>query len=187
MILKKLFIYDNDILFDILSEIKENLSFEPLKINKKNFKDQNVQNNSDFLIISRDKSEINKNHIYFNEFPTKLEKIIQFINLSFLKNNFSQQSQIIIGLYILNLNSREIFKDKIKLELTERETNLIIYLKDSPTAVKIEKLQKDVWSYGQKLETHTVETHIYRLRKKIKQKFNDDNFIKSSNEGYSIN
>ena len=187
MILKKLFIYDNDILFDILNEIKENLNFEPIKISKKNLINQNDQNNLDFLIISKNENEIYKNHISFNEFPTKLEKIIQFINLSFLKNKFIQQSQITIGLYTLDLNSREMLKDKTKLELTERETNLIIYLKESNSAVKIEKLQKDVWSYGSKLETHTVETHIYRLRKKIKQKFNDDNFIISSNKGYSIN
>ena len=184
MILKKLFIYDNDILFDILNEIKENLNFEPIKIDKKNLIDQN---DLDFLILSKVENKIYKNHIIFNEFPIKLEKIIQFINLSFLKNKFAQQSQITIGSYTLDLNSREILKDKIKLELTERETNLIIYLKESRSAVKIEKLQKDVWSYGSKLETHTVETHIYRLRKKIKQKFDDDNFIISSNEGYFIN
>ena len=60
-------------------------------------------------------------------------------------------------------------------------------MKKAKGSVKINELQKEVWDYGSKLETHTVETHIYRLRKKIKEKFNDDKFIISSKEGYTIN
>ena len=58
--------------------------------------------------------------------------------------------------------------------------NLILFLKQKSDPVKIDELQKEVWEYGSDLETHTVETHIYRLRKKIKEKFKDDNFIISS-------
>ena len=65
--------------------------------------------------------------------------------------------------------------------------NLILFLKQSPTSVKIDKLEKEVWDYGSELETHTVETHIYRLRKKIKEKFNDEKFILSTKSGYLIN
>ena len=97
------------------------------------------------------------------------------------------QSDINIGEYKLNLNSKEIIKNSKKLDLTEREANLIMYLNSSPSPVKIDQLQKEVWDYGVKLDTHTVETHIYRLRKKIKDKFLDENFIESTKEGYSIN
>ena len=86
----------------------------------------------------------------------------------------------------MNLNSRKISRNNTVTDLTEREINLIIFLRDSPVAVKIDTLQKEVWDYGAKLETHTVETHIYRLRKKIKDIFGDDHFILSSKEGYSI-
>ena len=92
-----------------------------------------------------------------------------------------------IGSYKINLNSREISKNNITLDLTEREINLILFLKKSNSAVNIEELQKEVWDYGSELETHTVETHIYRLRKKIKEKFNDKNFIISLKKGYLIN
>ena len=64
------------------------------------------------------------------------------------------------------MNSREISKNKSTLDLTERETNLIVFLKNSLKPVKINELQKEVWGYGSDLETHTVETHIYRLEKK---------------------
>ena len=87
----------------------------------------------------------------------------------------------------MNLNSRKIIRDDINLDLTERETNLIVYLNKSKLPVKIDELQKEVWEYSSELETHTVETHIYRLRKKMKEKFGDKNFISSLKNGYKIN
>ena len=119
--------------------------------------------------------------------PIRINKIIELINVQFLKNKFNLQSNINIGSYILNLNSRKIIKNNINLDLTEREINLIVYLNKSKLPVKIEELQKEVWRYSYELETHTVETHIYRLRKKIKDKFGDDQFILSLKDGYKIN
>ena len=75
---------------------------------------------------------------------------------------------------------------KKSLNLTEREANIIIFLYNSKKPVKISKLQTEVWGHNSKLETHTVETHIYRLRKKINNSFSDENFIKSSKAGYII-
>ena len=87
----------------------------------------------------------------------------------------------------MNLNSKEISLDNQKLFLTERETNLILFLKNSENPVNINQLQKKVWGHISDLETHTVETHIYRLRKKIKEKFDDSKFIISTQNGYTIN
>ena len=87
----------------------------------------------------------------------------------------------------MNLNKRQISREKKIIKLTEREINLILFLKKTASAVRIDELQKEVWEYSSKLDTHTVETHIYRLRKKIKEEFNDDNFIFSSKKGYLIN
>ena len=111
---------------------------------------------------------------------------MEIININFLKNKFYNQSNIRIGKYNLDLNSRKIsFQDK-NLDLTERETNLIIFIHDKKS-VTIKDLQKNVWNYSPNLETHTVETHIYRLRKKMKEIFEDGNFISNNNNGYSIN
>ena len=88
--------------------------------------------------------------------------------------------------YKLNLNSRKIYSDTTTLDLTERETSIVIFLRSEKKPVKISKLQTEVWGHNSKLETHTVETHIYRLRKKINNIFNDKNFIKSSKLGYTI-
>ena len=184
---KKLIIYEYDSLFNILNEIKENLNFELLRAQENDF--QNIVSNltSDFLIISKKNLEKMNNQIVLTDLPIKMNKIIELINVQFLKNKFNLQSNVSIGSYNLNLNSRKIIKNDVNLDLTERETNIIIYLSKSKTPVKIDELQKEVWEYSYELETHTVETHIYRLRKKMREKFSDENFISSLKNGYKIN
>ena len=184
---KKLIIYEYDSLFNILNEIKENLNFEPIRAQENDF--QNIVSNltSDFLIISKKNLEKINNQIILRELPIKMNNFIELINVQYLKNKFNLQSNINIGSYNLNLNSRKIIKNDTDLDLTERETNIIIYLIKSKMPVKIDELQKEVWGYSSELETHTVETHIYRLRKKMKEKFGDENFISSLKNGYKIN
>ena len=117
--------------------------------------------------------------------PIKFEKLIEIINIKFLKNKFLDQSHIKLGEYNLDLNSRKISLANKNLSLTERETNLIIFIKEKKN-VTIKELQKMVWDYSPDLDTHTVETHIYRLRKKMKETFGDEDFISNTNDGYSI-
>ena len=88
---------------------------------------------------------------------------------------------------MIDLNSREIKNNNARLKLTEKEINTIIYLSNSSTTVSINELQEKVWSYQSDIETHTVETHIYRLRKKILNNFSDKEFIISKKNGYQIN
>ena len=73
-----------------------------------------------------------------------------------------------------------------KLKLTEKEINSIMYLFKIKKSVKVQELQLEVWGYHSQLETHTVETHIYRLRKKILETFNEKQFLKSTTSGYQI-
>ena len=187
MSLKKLIIFEHSLLFNILNEISEVLNFDLIQADKNNINDIQKKFKSDFLIISKEKNSINSNHLVLENLPLKIYKIIEIMNVEFLKKKFNLQSDLTIGSYNLNLNSRQISKKSIKLNLTEREGNLIIFLNKSTSPVSVDTLQKEVWEYGSELETHTVETHIYRLRKKIKERFNDNNFIISSKEGYIIN
>ena len=78
------------------------------------------------------------------------------------------------------------FDGKNELNLTEKEADIIIFLKKSEKSISINELQTKVWGHSSKLDTHTVETHIYRLRKKISNKFNNHGFIKSTKLGYNI-
>ena len=183
---QNLIIYDFNELFSILREIKSNLNFNLLNVSKKEFSELKLDNLSSYLIITKKKIQNLENQIVLNNYPLKITKIIEIININFLKIKFIQQSDIDLGFYKLNLNSRKIFNDKNELNLTEKEANIIIFLKKSEKPVSIDELQKEVWGHSSKLDTHTVENHIYRLRKKISSKFNNHDFIKSTKLGYNI-
>jgi len=139
------------------------------------------------IILKKPSKKINeKNVIVFEELPNRIDKIIDKINIHLIKQKYNLQSNLKIGEYYLDLNSRTIFKNQKKLNLTEREIDILIFLSKQKEPQKIDILQNKVWNYSSNLETHTVETHIYRLRKKIKDTFNDDNFIISKKDGYII-
>ena len=181
---ENLVIYDFKILYEILSEINNYINFKLISVDK--ISDLNLKDQNDYLLISNKKIKNIENQITLNNFPIDIIKLIESINIKFLKKKYSQQSEIDIGDYKLNLNSRKIFNGTRSLNLTEREANIVIYIYNSKKPVKISKLQTEVWGHNSKLETHTVETHIYRLRKKINDIFEDNNFIKSSKSGYVI-
>ena len=178
-----LVIYDFKILYEILSELENHINFNLLNIKK--LVELDSKNLNNFLIISGKKQNI-ENQIIVDQFPIDINRLVELININFLKKKYNQQSEIDLGTYKLNLNSRKIFNEKNSLNLTERETNIVIFLYNSKNPVKISKLQTEVWGHNSKLETHTVETHIYRLRKKMNNIFSDENFIKSSKAGYII-
>jgi len=180
-----LIIYEYQILYQILNEVSESLNFDIVQSNNKDLKEFKYDPKSNYLIISNKEVEGIKNNLIIDNIPIRFEKLIEMINMNFLKNKFLDQSYINIGEYNLDLNSRKISLGNKSLNLTERETNLIIFIKDKKN-VTIKELQKMVWDYSPDLETHTVETHIYRLRKKMKETFGDENFILNTSNGYSI-
>ena len=180
-----LIIYEYQILYQILNEISESLNFEITQSNSKDLKELKYDLKNNYLIISKKKIEGIKNSLILENVPIKFEKLIEIINIKFLKNKFLDQSYINIGEYNLDLNSRKNSLGNKSLNLTERETNLIIFIKDKKK-VTIKELQKMVWDYSPDLETHTVETHIYRLRKKMKETFGNESFILNTSNGYSI-
>mgnify|MGYP001429320545 CR=1 FL=1 len=183
---QNLVIYDFNIIYDILKEIEDYLNFNLIKIDKSKLNSQKIKNQENFLIISKKEIAGFKNQIIINQFPLEISKLVESINIKFLKKIYNQQSEIDLGSYKLNLNSRKIFNKTNSLDLTEREANIIAFLKKLKKPVKISQLQTEVWGHNSKLETHTVETHIYRLRKKVLETFNDNSFIVSSKLGYTI-
>ncbi len=181
-----LVIYDFKTLYEILKEIEKYLNFNLINIEKSMINELYINKNQNHLIITNKKIKDIDEQIFISKFPINLTKLIESINIRFLKKRYNQQSDIDLGKYKLNLNSRKMYDGNISLDLTEREANIIIFLKNSKKPVKVSKLQTEVWSHNSQLETHTVETHIYRLRKKINEIFKDKHFIKSSKLGYTI-
>ena len=118
MIKKTLFVYNSLNLFHILDEIKKNFYFELEYIDAKNYKKINFEQYKNYLIISTNHDEKIKNCIIIDSLPTKLIKLVEIINLSFLKKQFKNQSEYKIGKYTLDLNSRRIYFENNNLSLT---------------------------------------------------------------------
>ena len=186
-------IIDFPVLYNVLFEVKDFLNFEVINYENENafFEKIEKQNSiKNYTIVAKNllnnKNINEKSIIYLDNIPINFISLIDKINTNLLKQRFSFQSNINIKDYNLNLNSRVISKEENELKLTEREIEIILFLNERKKPQNINILQKEVWSYTTDLETHTVETHIYRLRKKISNKFKDSDFILSSKEGYSI-
>ena len=187
MITQNLIIYKNKSLYHIFEEIGFDLNFKINFIDNNNSLNNEIKVLDNYLILSNKKYLNSSNFIVLNNLPINIFKLIEKINIEFLKLQFSNQSEVKLNDYTINLNSREMIAYNKKVKLTEKEINTIIYLSKSSKPVDIDELQKKVWSYKTDIETHTVETHIYRLRKKILNTFNDSKFIMSKKNGYQIN
>ena len=186
-------IIDFPVLYNVLFEVKEFLNFEVVNHESINVFLEKIQKDSstkNSIIVTKNffnHKDINqKSIIHLDNKPINFLSLIDRVNTNLLKQKYSFQSSINIKDYTLNLNSRVISQKKNELKLTEREIDIILFLKDQKKPQNINILQKEVWSYSENLETHTVETHVYRLRKKISDTFKDENFIISLKEGYSI-
>jgi len=184
--IQNLIIYKFTSLYHILEELSLDLNFKIIFVDSESSLNDEVKNLNNYLIVADKRYPKIGHQFILDGIPINIFKLVEKINIEFLKLQFNSQSQIKVNNYNIDLNSREIFKENTKLKLTEKEINTITYLSKSNKAVSINELQKKVWSYQLDTETHTVETHIYRLRKKFLNTFNDNEFIISKKDGYQI-
>ena len=198
MIKQNINIVNYQTLYNILEEIKTYLSFNIFNyFDEKEFLKHLKTNEIDikkslFLVKKKDKFfyknlKINKNQIFeIPDLPINLYSLIEKINIQLIKQRYNYQSKVFLKNYVLDINSREIIKENKRLKLTEREIDTILFLGNKIKPQNIKTLLSEVWGYMPESETHTVETHIYRLRKKIADTFNDNDFILSHDDGYLI-
>tara|TARA_B100000780_G_scaffold57095_1_gene36223 strand:+ start:33 stop:629 length:597 start_codon:yes stop_codon:yes gene_type:complete len=193
-----IYIVDFPNLHNILSEVKNLFNFKIKNFTSfKLFLEANectqVNDINSIIIVNKknqkfllSKKTLDKNILIIDELPLRIEKLIYKINIQLIKQHYNIQSKINVKGYTLDLNKRIIKSQSQELRLTEKEINVILFLLKSEKAQSINNLQESVWKYSRGLETHTVETHIYRMRKKFLEKFNDNNFINSINNAYKI-
>ena len=198
MITRKVFLINFQSLYTILNEISDLIQYEFIAMNKKDFtkleNDKIIESLEGHIfivenenIIKNSKILLKNNYMVLNKTPIQLIKFIEKLNILFLNINYKNNSNIYINDYVINTNIKTIFKNDLSLKLTEKELKILKFLnlkKNSPQS--IQSLENEIWKYTQELETHTVETHIYRLRKKIEEKFLDSDFIKSNKLGYYL-
>ena len=140
---QNLIIYDFENLFNILDEIKDRFSYKIINA-KSDLDTQIFDNSSDYLIITQNQTPNMPNQLILDNFPLKIEKILEMINVNFLKKKFSRQSDIQIGDFKKNMNSRILSNKKKELSLTEKEAEIIIFLNNSKVPVNINKLQESI-------------------------------------------
>ena len=205
-------IYGNQIFSEIMKELKifskYSIKFyNDLNLFKKDAQDRNQL--SIFFITEINKMDYEKlGKVYFpliiiaessalkntlsSKFTEKLVMPFSVLDLQkkvvslLSKYNYKKSSLINLRSYIIDKNERKIIKNNLELQLTEKEINFLILFSESDKPLSRNLVLKKVWHYSLLSETHTIETHIHRLRKKILEKFNDNNFIKNNDEGYYI-
>ena len=183
MIKQNLIIYSNPILYDILKELEKEINYNVEQILSETELDNKEL--SECLILSSKQGNKFLNEIKL-EFPLTISKLIEKVNIQFIKLKTKEKSSMFLGKYEIDLNSRMLNLNSNSISLTEKEINLLIFLSKSKDPVSINKLQEEVWSYKNEVETHTVETHIHRLRKKILNELKRDDFILSDKRGYYL-
>ena len=181
-------------LYEIFDDLKENLPFKTIKFKNENdfLKDNSLDKRKSLIILNK-KTKLLFNHglhesniLYLNDLPLSFEKLLEKININLIKLRYGLQSKINIKDFQLDVNSKHLSKLGLTLKLTEKEIEIILYLNKKKINCDIADLQKNIWGYSTNIETHTVETHIYRLRKKIDKVFKDKKFIVSQKNGYLI-
>ena len=186
------YILNFKVLYNIISEIKNFFNFDLLDFdNEKDLlNEQEKRGGRSFIVLTKGNLSNNlidkKQIIKIENYPFNLFSLVEKINSNLLMQQYDFQSNINIKEYTLNINSRVFSSKNNMLKLTEREIEILLFLKKQKDPININVLQKEVWGYAEDSETHTVETHVYRLRKKIKKTFDDQNFIQSDKKGYFI-
>ena len=207
MIKNNIILVECNPLYQILFEIKNNFLFEMKNFILKDLnnadltnsiilskfihkdyllKNKNIEQKKIIFLLKKNENFGKINNTQYIFYPFNIYDLVEKINTELIKQKYNDQSFIKILNYSLDINSRIISNDSGRLKLTEREVDIILFLNDHKKPQKVNILQNQVWKYSSELETHTVETHIYRLRKKIIDKFKDDNFILSDENGYFI-
>ena len=196
MVNQKLYIINLSNFYDIISELKEHISYEISKFDDKEiffdkYKSESISVENSILVVHEKEynffvRNMNEDQIIKFKPPVNIFTFIENLNVRFIQRKYQDQSSVNIKDFFLDINSRELKKGKLSLKLTERETDMILFLNNSNKPVNVETLEKEIWQHSSELETHTVETHVYRLRKKIKAEFGNDNLIKSNKNGYTI-
>ena len=180
-------------LSDYLKNIKDNVIKNIVVTHLSNFESieqSNFKIDNPIFYLTNKKNNINvKTKLQRYELiycPFDLNNFMEKINLACIKSRFAINSKVKLLNYTINLNAREIIAGQNKLKLTEREKDFLLFLKNSKEPQTIRNILESVWGYSKRIETHTVETHVHRLRKKFMDFFNDGNFIKYDKNGYYI-
>ena len=139
-------------------------------------------------LLSEDPNDLsNDNKIIMNHLPIKLISFIHYIVNDFTQNLKKKKNIISFNKFIYDHVSRRIFNSEIELRLTEKENEIFSFLITKDISISKKILLENIWNYNQHIDTHTLETHIYSLRKKLEEKLGVKEILEHKNNGYFLN
>ena len=187
--------------FSTLNELKMFLKFNPISETQndnfdiilfhtecnQNKKQQDfIANHNSVKICAGKKKDSQDNFDAFLELPTTLKEINSVVESTVAKKTFNKNSSIEVKNYLLNKNEKKLSKLNKFITLTEKEVQLLELFLNNKKPISKDNILSSVWNYSSDADTHTVETHIYRLRKKVTDKFMDEKFILNNKDGYYL-
>jgi len=145
-----------------------------------------ISNSKSLKICVSNKKKVEINCDAYLQLPTTIKELNYIVENIVAKKIFNKNSSIDVKKYSLNKNEKKLFKEDKFIILTEKEVQLIELLVNNTKPISKDNILSSVWNYSSEADTHTVETHIYRLRKKISNEFMDNDFILNNKEGYYL-
>ena len=172
-------------IFDISNKKIDIILFHSEAIKDKNQRNF-IDNNNIIKIFASKIEEPSSPYDVLLELPANLKEINAVVENIAIKTKFIKNSSIKIKDYLLNKNEKKLSKQNNFIILTEKEVQLLELFLEKKKAISKDNILSAVWNYSADTDTHTVETHIYRLRKKINDKFMDEEFILNNKDGYYL-
>ncbi len=145
-----------------------------------------IQNNKSIKICAGSRKDLTGDYDANLELPATLKEINSIVENTAAKKKFNINSSIAVKNYLLNKNEKKLLRSDSYIILTEKEVQLLELFLNNKKPISKDNILSSVWNYASDADTHTVETHIYRLRKKIFDKFKDDKFINNNKDGYYL-
>ena len=153
---------------------------------KDNTKNNFIEKSNAIKIYASKRKDVSNNYDAYLELPANLKELNAAVENIAARSKFTKNSSIKIKNYLLNKNEKKLYKLNESVTLTEKEIQLLELFLEKKEAISKENILSAVWNYSEDANTHTVETHIYRLRKKINDKFMDEEFILNNTKGYHL-
>ena len=150
----------------------------------------NIKNKKIIQILEKKKDKRHDSSTFCFEKPVNINELVSiFYKLNTKQKKIKTKAINLINRITFIKKNRELVSknNNVRLRLTEKESEIINYLSTEKKFFDKIGILKKIWKFNNKVKTRTLETHVYRLRKKVKNKFGIKEFITAKKNSYKLN
>lgn len=180
---------NNDKEINSLKEVFNNKSLDNYELNCDKSLQSNSNNASILINISEDKITLSINSLNSISLdkPVKFISILTSIDKLLDMNKKKITTEIKIQNILINTTLQKAIIDNKEIDLTEKEISIIIHLYNAVNnTISKQDLLLTIWGYSESIDTHTLESHIYKLRQKIEKDSSNPKIIITEKNGYKL-